>query len=114
MSIQVPQSLLKASDSEAVIDAAYFVVRALRNATRGYPTAIVSSEPSPEARDLAERSINEIEVREKRPIRQLSRDRIDDYIASLEDLQRTRYLDTVGSDTARAESILEEMRSSEG
>lgn len=113
MTVEIPRSLLEGSENEVVIDASYFVMRVLRNATRGYPTALVSSEPSPEAHELAERAIREIEGHEHRPISQLDQGRIHDYISLLEELQRTRYLHAVGSDTARAERILEEMRSSD-
>ena len=112
MSIEVPPSLLQGADTETVIDACYFVVRVLRNATRGYPNPLVSTEPSPEAHDLAKRAIREIEAREGMPVRDLSADRIVEYIASLEELLRTTYERAVGLDTARAASILAEMRSS--
>jgi len=112
MSIEVPLSLLQEAEKEILIDACYFVVRVLRNASRGYPDVAVSTEPSPEARNLAERAIREIEAREKAPIPQLTEDRLGEYIESLEEFLRTTYIRAVGTDIAGAASILEQMRSS--
>ena len=113
MSTELPSALLQDPDTETLVDACYFIIRALRNTTRGYKNPLVSTEPSQEAYDLAQRAIREIEVNEKRPIRDLDGDRINDYIAQLEELLRTSYRDAVGEDPARAANILAEMRSSE-
>jgi hypothetical protein len=113
MSTKLPLALLQDPDTETLVDACYFMIRVLRNATRGYKNPLVSTEPSREAYDLAQRAIREIEVNEKRPIRDLDSGRINDYIALLEELQRTSYRDAVGEDPTRAADILAEMRSSE-
>jgi hypothetical protein len=113
MSTELPSALLQDPDTETLVDACYFIIRALRNTTRGYKNPLVSTEPSQEAYDLAQRAIREIEVNEKRPIRALDGDRINDYIAQLEEFLRTSYRDAVGEDPARAANILAEMRSSE-
>jgi hypothetical protein len=113
MSIELPPALLQDPDTETLVDACYFIIRVLRNATRGYKNPLVSTEPSQEAYDLAQRAIREIEVREKTPIRDLEGSRINDYITLLEELLRTSYRDAVGEDPARAADILAEMRSSE-
>jgi hypothetical protein len=89
------------------------IMQGERNATRGYKNPLVSTEPSQETYDLAQRAIREIEVRGKTPIRDLEGGRINDYITLLEDLLRTSYRDAVGEDPARAADILAEMRSSE-
>lgn len=113
MSTELPPALLQDPDTETLVDACYFIIRVLRNATRGYKNPLVSTEPSRKAYDLAQRAIREIEVREKTPIRDMEGGRINDYITLLEDLLRTSYRDAVGQDPERAADILAEMRSSE-
>lgn len=110
MSIAVPPSLLENADTRTVIDAIYYVVRVLRNATRGYRDPLVSTEPSPEARELAERALKEIESHEKAKIPQLETAHIREYIGALEELLRTVYMLEVGNDTVAATRILDEMR----
>lgn len=112
MAIEIPQALQR-QDKDMAIDATYFVIRILRNVGRGYPATSVSTEPSREAHDLAERAVRQIEAHEKAPISDLDDDRLSEYIVSLEGLLRTTYLDAVGSDTKRAATILDEMRSSD-
>jgi hypothetical protein len=113
MSIVLPPALLKDPDTETLVDACYFIIRVLRNTTRGYKNPLVSTEPSQEAYDLARRAIKEIEAREKTPIRDLESGRVNDYITLLEELLRRSYRDAVGEDPVRAADILAEMRSSE-
>jgi hypothetical protein len=113
MSIELPASLLRDPDRETVVDACYFVVRVLRNANRGYTNPTVSTEASPQAQELANRAIREIEAREGRPIGQLAPHRAGEYITALEELLRTTYQRSVGADAAAGAAILEDMRSSE-
>ena len=113
MSTELPAALLQDPDTETLVDACYYVIRALRNVSRGYKNAPVSTEPSQKAYDLAQRVIREIEAREKTPINGLEIGRISHYITLLEELLRTSYRDAVGEDPARAADILAEMRSSE-
>jgi hypothetical protein len=112
VSVEIPPSLQEGSDKKALIDACYFVIRVLRNATRGYQNPAVSSEPSADIRLLSERAVREIEAHEGMPIQDLQRDRINDYIALLEKFTRTTYQRSVGQDSERAASILSEMRAS--
>jgi hypothetical protein len=111
LTIQIPLALSGASEARDAIDAAYFVIRVLRNAGRGYSKTPVSTEPPIEARHLAEEAIAEIEAREGSVIPQLDPERIRDYIAVLEEWLRMTYLRNIGSDGEAAASILEEMRS---
>lgn len=113
MKVQVPPSLLNVSDKRLIIEAIYYVVRVLRNGIRNYPQTPVSTEPSPDARELAQRAVSEIEKYEKTKIPALREGRLIKYIDSLEDLLRSTYLSDVGADSDRAATILEEMRSSE-
>jgi len=113
MSVEVPPSLRQGVDKETLIDTSYFVIRVLRNATRGYQNPLVSSEPSPDVRVLAEQATREIEAHEGMPIQDLPRGLIDDYIVRLEEFTRETYQHAVGQDPERAASILSEMRSSE-
>jgi hypothetical protein len=112
MKAKIPPSLLERSGKETLVDAIYFVIRALRNGTREYRTPSVSSEAGRQVRELAERAIREIEAQEECAIRDLGSDRAGKYISLLEELMRTEYRHAVGGGSASAASILEEMRSS--
>ena len=110
MSAEVPPSLQSISEKGTLIDACYFVIRTLRNVTRGYRNPEVSTEPSEDVRFLAEQAIAEIQVHEGMRIKDLPRDRIDDYIVLLEEFIRVTYQRAGGQDPERAASILSEMR----
>ncbi len=109
MTVELPPSLT--ADEPRTIEAIYFVIRTLRNTLRGYESAALSSEPSPEAHALATRAIAEIEATNGEPIGNFGANRAVDYIASLEDLQRSAYLAAVGKSADDAVSELREMRS---
>lgn len=111
MKPQVPQALVDAADKETLVDAIYFVVRVLRNVSRGYQDVAVSTDATPETRTLAAQAISEIEAQERRPILNLDEQRAQGYITALESLLRTVYLEAVGRRTEDAEIILGEMRS---
>jgi len=112
MSVTVPQSLQQSLRKETLIDAGYFVIRTLRNSGRGYQNPLVSTEPDENVRVLANKAISEIEQQEGMPIASLPADRINEYIAVLEDFTRRTYQRAVGHDSERAANILSEMRSS--
>lgn len=113
MSVEIPRSLQDDSDKEAVVNATYYTVRALRNTLRGYSDAVVSREAPPEIRELAERAIRDIEAQEKKPVPQLEDSVIRKYIESLVELQGTMHRSAVGGGTEGAADILAEFRSSE-
>jgi hypothetical protein len=111
MKIKVPSSLIHAADSPLVVDAVYFVVRVLRNALRGYPKTEVSTEPSPQARRLAENAVTEIEAAEHMRIAQIEDDQIRKYISKLESFLTDRTAPISGSQLSDAKRLLRQMRS---
>jgi hypothetical protein len=108
----VPPSLRRSFHKETLIDACYFVIRTLRNSGRGYQNPLVSTESDEDVRVVANKAICEIEQQEGMPIASLPADRINEYIAVLEDFTRRTYQRAVGHDSERAANILSEMRSS--
>jgi len=111
--MRVPGALVDEPDNGLVVDAVYFVVRVLRNSTRGFRAPMVSSEAGPEARGLAQHAIRQIEGDEGTDIALLDEATAEAYIAALEQLQRERAVSGTGGETADAQRILDEMRSSE-
>lgn len=109
----IPSVLANFKDTRIAVDAIYFVMRAIRNADRGYQNIMVSPEASPEAYELAKLAIREIEASEHAQINELSNDQMSKYIEALEKLQRTTYISDVGSVSAKAMNILNEMRASQ-
>lgn len=106
MQAKIPPSLLESPGKETLIDAVYFVIRALRNGTREYRTVDVSTEPSRQVRELAKRAISEIEAYEESSVRDLGSDRAGNYISLLEELMRTEYRRAVGGGSAGAATSL--------
>ena len=111
MTIHVPSSLAEAEDSSLVVDAVYFVVRVLGNVLRGYPHSEVSTEPSPRARQLAERAIREIEATEQTSLTQIEDNRLEEYISELNTFLTDRAMPVPDSLLEDAEKLLQEMRS---
>jgi hypothetical protein len=112
MSIEVPPSLKQDSDKESlIVPASYFVVRVLRNATRGYQNPVVSTEPPEDVRNLAEQAIREIEDHEGMSIQDLPTDRIQEYRVLLREFASETYQRSVGHDSERTERLLSEIRS---
>ena len=110
MKVHVPSALSNASDSAFLTDAVYFVVRALRNSLRGYHTVEVSTEPSPQARKLAEKAIKEIEAIEQESVIQMDNDRIGDYIFELQAFLEKKTAPKSKSSLKAAEKLLQKMR----
>ena len=110
MKTEVPKSLVNTSDVRVVVDAVYYVVRVLRNASRGYRKTEVSTEPSPEARRLAERAIREIRDAEHKKIEALEDDRIGEYITALEAFLMSTSGAKAEARDRDAERILKKMR----
>jgi len=111
MKIRVPSSLVNSADSPFIVEAVYFVVRALRNALRGYPKAEVSTEPSPQARRLAEKAIKEIEAAEKKSVLYIEDHRINEYISKLQAFLTNRTAQDSNALLTDARRILRTMRS---
>lgn len=110
VSVRIPRSLVESSDDPLVVDAVYFVVRVLRNATRGYLKTAVSTEPSPQAQHLADRAIKEIEAAERREITEMKDDRIREYITVLQKFLTKVALADTDSQRNTADQILKKMR----
>ena len=110
MNVRVPESLLKVDDAQLVIDAVYYVVRVLRNSSRGYTRTDVSTEPSRRARRLAELAIRDIEAATGTSIRALQEQTINAYIKTLEGFLERRTLADEELPTVEAESMLRKMR----
>jgi hypothetical protein len=92
------------------VDAVYFVVRVLRNALRGYRKVEVSTEPSSDARLLAEKAIKEIEKAEHHRILRIDDNRIIDYISELQEFLADQAAPDSKSSLRDAEKVLEKMR----
>ncbi len=108
MKVRAPKSLSGTNDGQLLVDAVYYAVRVLRNSRRGYRKATVSTEPSPEARRLADIAIREIEAAEGRKLRDMKDERIAEYITALESLLLTK--SPGESDSRDAERMLRKMR----
>jgi hypothetical protein len=111
MSAFVPASLRRSSNSAATVDAVYYVVRVLRNSLRGYASTPVSSEPSFEARVLAQSAVREIEKAEGHPIPMLDGDIVTAYIATLEEFLTESYRKADDVKPEDAADILNSLRS---
>jgi hypothetical protein len=109
--LRFPASLQRIQDPEVAVDATYFVIRTLRNALRGYGTTAVSPEISDPAFRIAEAAVREIAAAEGSDIGDLSAARITEYIELLGRHSQERYETAAGgSDSARGEELLTEMR----
>lgn len=107
----VPRVLLQGQDPQTAIDAIYFAVRVLRNSSRGYPNTPVSTEPTREARRLAEQIISEIESKEHEKIPAFSDSLLDEYIDSLENYIRSISVKRMNKNIVnKATKVLNEMR----
>jgi hypothetical protein len=109
----LPSVLTGARDSPYIVDAVYYVVRVLRNARRGFKKVEVSTEPSRQARALAEKAIREIEAVEQSKIVRMRDERIDEYISSLQSFLTSR---SPSSDRSAkdAEELLAKLRLQQG
>jgi hypothetical protein len=109
MMVRVPTILEASSDSRFIVEAVYYVVRALRNSLRGYQKVEVSTEPSAAARRLAEKAIREIEEAEQKDVTNIGDPTIMNYISELQ-----AFLDKItpssGSAIKKAEKTLQQMR----
>jgi DNA-binding transcriptional regulator YhcF (GntR family) len=108
--VRLPDSLRAAKDEKLLVDAVYYAVRVLRNSRRGYTRTVVSTEPLPQVRQLAELVIQEIETTEKRRLSGLTDRRIIEYITALEAFLRARSSAKSDKFASDAEEILKEMR----
>jgi hypothetical protein len=103
----MPPALAQGSNPDVVVEAAYLVIRALRNVGRGYGRAEVSPEGSDAGSRLAASALREIAVAEGSDVRSLPPDRIRQYIEALEELSNQSYETSVGGyDSGRVEQLL--------
>jgi hypothetical protein len=105
-----PGALREHADKDTLVEATYFVIRVLRNLTRGYQAAQVSREAPPEARALAVRALEEIAEQERMPVTEIGEERALEYVSVLSHALSASYAGAVGRDVDRGAEILEQMR----
>lgn len=112
MAPYLPTSLVSATATPAVvIDAAYFVIRTLRNHLRGYQSLAVSPESPEPAYRLAHQALAEIQEAEGQNLVDISQERARAYIEAIEQLSRETFDAVSGpGDTAKADDLLVQLR----
>lgn len=104
-------SALDIDDHAVVVDATYFVIRALRNQLRRYPQPAVSPESPERAFVIARLALDEIQASEGADITNIPPDRVRAYIEVLEALSRKEFGAASGEpDVDRAQDLLDQLR----
>jgi hypothetical protein len=107
----LPRALDAETDAAVIVDAAYFVIRALRNRLRNYPRPEVSPESPGRAFDLAGRALAQIQAAEAADLAQIAPEQILAYIELLEGLSRSEFGEVAGTQEAgEAQTLLEQLR----
>jgi hypothetical protein len=113
MAVRIPPALEQGSDPGVIVDATYFVIRALRNVLRQYDEITVSREGSEPAFQLAKLALGEIVEMEGGEAVEISAKRLLEYIERLEDFSNQTYEISVGGyDAERAAELLDGLRES--
>jgi hypothetical protein len=109
----LPASLVSATAApNVVIEAAYFVIRTLRNQLRGYQSLAVSPEGPEPAYQLAHQALAEIQEAEGQDLRNIPEERARAYIEAVEQLSRETFDAASGpGDAAKADDLLAQLRS---
>jgi hypothetical protein len=112
MAPYLPTSLVSATATpDVVIEAAYFVIRTLRNHLRGYQSLAVSPESPEPAYQLAHQALVEIQEAEGQDLHDIPPERARAYIEAVEQLSRQTFDAASGpGDAAKADDLLAQLR----